>query len=121
MDSGQQDNTLMGENTAQAPNNDLGQSSLPQASGAVNMPQISNPAVPTPSINSSVSQQTTSSVGSPSVAEDVDLIEKEWVNKAKKIVESTRNDPSQQNIQLNKFKADYLKTRFNKDIKPMDG
>ncbi len=60
------------------------------------------------------------SSGSPMVAEDVDLIEKEWVNKAKAIVQQTKNDPSQQNIQLNRFKADYLKTRFSKDIKPMD-
>lgn len=60
------------------------------------------------------------SVDSPAVAEDVDLIEKEWVNKAKEIVAKTKNDPSQQNIELSRFKADYLKTRFSKDIKPMD-
>lgn len=57
---------------------------------------------------------------SPEVAEDVDLIEKEWVAKAKMIVARTANDPSQQSKELGKFKADYLKTRFNKDIKAGD-
>mgnify|MGYP003597931939 CR=1 FL=1 len=54
---------------------------------------------------------------SPSVADDVDLIEKEWVLKAKAIVSQTKDDPSQQSKDMNKFKADYLKTRYSKDIK----
>lgn len=75
---------------------------------------------PIASTNASAQLNTKFSTESPQVAEDVDLIEKEWVNKAKEIVAKTKNDPSQQNIQLNKFKADYLKTRFSKEIKPMD-
>ena len=54
---------------------------------------------------------------SPQVAEDVDLIEKEWVEKAKTIVAKTRDDPNKQNHEINRFKADYLKTRYSKDIK----
>lgn len=54
---------------------------------------------------------------SPTVADDVDLIEKEWVLKAKAIVSQTKDDPNQQNKDMNKFKADYLKTRYSKDIK----
>ena len=53
----------------------------------------------------------------PTVAEDVDLIEKEWVEKAKAIVEKTRNDPYAQNQELNRFKADYMQKRYNKEIK----
>lgn len=53
---------------------------------------------------------------SPLMAEDSDLIEKEWVEKAKKIVEATRDDPYQQNREINKVKADYMKKRYNKDI-----
>ncbi len=59
---------------------------------------------------------TTSSV-TPQVADDVDLIEKEWVEKAKSIVNQTRQDPHAQNKEMNRFKADYLKKRYNKEIK----
>ncbi len=53
---------------------------------------------------------------SPVIADDADLIEKEWVQKAKEIVERTRLDPYQQNKEINKFKADYLKKRYNRDM-----
>lgn len=51
------------------------------------------------------------------IADDADLIEKEWVTKAKAIVTQTRNDPHLQNREINKVKADYLKKRYNKDLK----
>jgi hypothetical protein len=50
------------------------------------------------------------------IADDVDLIEKEWVNKAKAIVDSTKDDPYKQNKELNRVKADYIKKRYNKDL-----
>jgi hypothetical protein len=53
----------------------------------------------------------------PLIADDTDLIEKEWVDKAKHIVEQTRHDPRQQNKEINTIKADYLKKRYNKDLK----
>lgn len=57
------------------------------------------------------------SADSPAIADDVDLIEKEWVLKAKGIVARTKDDPSAQSKDMNRFKADYLKTRYNKDVK----
>ena len=53
----------------------------------------------------------------PAVAEDLDLIEKEWVRKAKEIVAATLGDPYSQNRQINEMKVDYIKKRYNKDIK----
>lgn len=53
-------------------------------------------------------------------AGDADLIEKEWVNKAKAIVEATSHDPYAQNKEINKVKADYLKKRYNKDLPVTD-
>ena len=50
-------------------------------------------------------------------AQDADLIEKEWVLKAKEIVARTHGDPYEQNSEINKIKADYIKKRYNKDIK----
>lgn len=56
----------------------------------------------------------------PAGAEDSDLIEKEWVDRAKQIVEHTREDPYEQQRALSEMKADYLKKRYNKDIKLHD-
>jgi|AntRauTorckE6833_2_1112554.scaffolds.fasta_scaffold00992_4 hypothetical protein len=53
----------------------------------------------------------------PMIADDNDLIEKEWVIKAKQIVEQTKDDPYNQNEQIVRLRADYLKKRYNKDIK----
>lgn len=55
-------------------------------------------------------------VHAPESAEDSDLIEKEWVEKAKQIVAHTANDPFTQQEELSKMKADYMKKRYNKDI-----
>jgi len=52
-----------------------------------------------------------------SLMTDDDLIEKEWVNKAKRIVEQTRDDPYKQSENLTVFKADYLKQHYGKSIK----
>jgi hypothetical protein len=50
-------------------------------------------------------------------ADDGDVIEKAWVLKAKSIVEQTRDDPYRQNKEINRIKADYIKKRYNKDVK----
>jgi hypothetical protein len=59
-------------------------------------------------------------VALPQEAQDTDLIEKEWVEKAKRIVEHTSDDPYVQQNELSKMKADYMKKRYNKDIKVSD-
>lgn len=53
---------------------------------------------------------------SPQIADDVDLIEKEWVEKAKEIVEKTKENPYLQNKAISEIKADYIKKRYNKDL-----
>lgn len=55
-------------------------------------------------------------VATPDEAADSDLIEKEWVIKAKEIVEHTAEDPFRQQEELSKMKADYMKKRYNKDV-----
>ena len=59
----------------------------------------------------------TTQAGGLQIADDGDLIEKEWVNKAKAIVERTREDPHKQNEELTVFKADYMQKRYNKTVK----
>lgn len=73
---------------------------------------ISNIPTPlnNPGINSNNSSQSM-------IADDTDLIEKEWVIKAKAIVYQTKDDPHKQNQEVVKIKGEYLKKRFNKDLK----
>lgn len=53
----------------------------------------------------------------PDEAADADVIEKEWVVKAKEVIAATKADPYKQVLELNKLRADYMKKRYNKDIK----
>jgi hypothetical protein len=83
-------------------------------------PVVSNQVLPlSPTALQPVTDQSvsTTSDATPSMADDADLIEKEWVIKAKAIVERTKDDPHQQNTEISHIKADYLKKRYNKDIK----
>src|SRR5690348_12152471 len=46
-----------------------------------------------------------------------DDLDEEWVNKAKAIVEQTKADPYVESKELGKAKADYMRIRYNKQIK----
>ena len=54
------------------------------------------------------------------IAEDNDVIEKEWVDRAKKIISLTSNDPYVEAKEMNKLKATYMKKRFNKELPQVD-
>lgn len=54
---------------------------------------------------------------STSTSADADVIEKVWVDKAKKVIEETRTNPGEQVKILNNVKAEYQKKRFNRDFK----
>ncbi|HSX17819.1 MAG TPA: hypothetical protein VLE51_00470 [Candidatus Saccharimonadales bacterium] len=66
------------------------------------------PAAPTPPATSDLQ------------AADADLIEKEWIVRAKSIVAKTSDDPHKQKSEMSKAKADYIKKRYNKTIKTDD-
>ena len=53
----------------------------------------------------------------PAAAGDDDLIEKEWVEKAKKVVAETKHDPYLQGQEVSRLQADYLKKRYGKSVK----
>lgn len=58
----------------------------------------------------------------PPTAADEDLIEKEWVERAKKVVAATKHDPYLQGKEVSKLQADYLKKRYGKTVNiPSDG
>ncbi|HET7630275.1 MAG TPA: hypothetical protein VFK03_02780 [Candidatus Saccharimonadales bacterium] len=56
----------------------------------------------------------------PLTAGDDDLIEKEWVDKAKQIISETKDDPYAQEKAVNKLQADYLKKRYGRTVKLSD-
>lgn len=62
-------------------------------------------------------KQNLAKISIPAEAEDTDLIEKEWVDRAKEIVEHTRDNPYEQQNALTKMKTDYMKKRYNRDVK----
>jgi hypothetical protein len=51
------------------------------------------------------------------VIEDKDLIEKEWVEKAKAIISQNRDNPHKQTEELTGVKAEYLDKNYNKTLK----
>jgi hypothetical protein len=94
-----------------------------RAPGRAGAPQMTQPAappmaVPMPPTSAPIGAvaNTTTQTITP-VAADSDLIEKEWVNKAKQIVENTRDDPYKQSEGLTVVKVDYMKKRYNKTLK----
>jgi len=103
----------------------------PESAGSASTERPGSPApsVPPPSVPPSPqpvpqstaptgpSSQTSAPVDTPMIADDVDLIEKEWVHKAKEIVDKTKEDPYLQNKEIGRLRADYMKKRYDKDIK----
>ena len=56
----------------------------------------------------------------PILAGDDDLIEKEWVDKAKKIIAETKDDPYAREREVNRLQADYLQKRYGKELGSSD-
>lgn len=86
---------------------------LTQAAQA--MPQM--PAVPADSVvvvTPGRAQQADDDM--PQVAADDDLIEKEWVDKLKKIINLTKGNPYEQAKAVAALQADYLKKRYDRVI-----
>ena len=97
----------------------------PKAPAAA-QPQMPAPAIPatqppatTPPASAAHSTSTDDNT-SGLAAKDADLIEKEWVDKSKKIVSATREDPYKQKNEMSRVKADYVQKRFNKTLKVDD-
>lgn len=92
--------------------------SIPQVQTAVPIPAPMPPQSVSPSTPSAT---TSTNSAAPATAADNDLIEKEWIVGAKRIVENTKEDPRIQSNQLSRYKADYMKKRYNKELKVADG
>jgi len=78
-------------------------------------PPISVP-LPPPTVSVPTPQTTNNDSIGPALAADDDLIEKEWVDKAKKIIAETQNDPYRREKEIGKLQAEYLKKRYGKEL-----
>jgi len=74
------------------------------------------PLPPPPSSLPGVNPLPSDDTVGPSIAADDDLIEKEWVDKAKKIITDTQNDPYRREQEINKLQIDYLRKRYGKEL-----
>ncbi len=59
---------------------------------------------------------TLTSDDNPLLASDEDLIEKEWVDKTKKIILETKDDPFKREQEIAKLHIDYIKKRYGRTI-----
>lgn len=76
-------------------------------------PPVALPQAPGP-VDDSASQGAVADA--PLVANDDDLIEKEWVDKAKKIVSETKDDPYRREAEVGKLQVEYLRKRYGKEL-----
>lgn len=70
----------------------------------------------TPIADDSAVTDDTTLTSTPVVAADDDLIEKEWVDRAKKIISDTRDDPHQQENAVTALQRDYQKKRYGREL-----
>jgi Txe/YoeB family toxin of Txe-Axe toxin-antitoxin module len=92
--------------------------SPPSTSGPADDQQLKGDAVPAGLPPVDDQQVMTDDQATPQIADDVDVIEKTWVDKAKKIIDETKGDPYQQEERVEKLQKSYLKKRYGKEIKP---
>ena len=77
---------------------------------------IPTPITAPPQPVSTAGDTAQTSVILPTVANDDDLIEKEWVDKAKKVLAETRDDPYLREQEVNRLQADYLLKRYGREL-----
>jgi hypothetical protein len=74
---------------------------------------IALPLVPPPVVEPAVAPLATNT---PLAANDDDLIEMEWVKKAKQIITETKDDPYRREQEVGRLQADYLRKRYGKEL-----
>jgi len=62
-------------------------------------------------------EQTKVVITTPMIAEDLDVIEMEWVDKARQIIKDNKDDPFTQEQAMEQLQIDYLRKRYGKEIK----
>ena len=96
----------------------------PINAGATGMPMTAAPApagglpvAALPGAGAPLPQMQQPTLDAPAPDENSDSLDEEWVQKAKAIVDRTKNDPYAESQELSKIKADFLRIRYNKQVK----
>lgn len=79
------------------------------------MPDLSQ--VPGPAASAPAAATPQPAAGNPALADDVDVIEKEWVDKAEEVIAKTAGDPHAEEEAVEDLQIDYMKKRYGKDVK----
>lgn len=79
-------------------------------------PPIVVPAPASTPADDSADDTSQPATDSPTTANDDDLIEKEWVEKAKKIITATKDDPYRREQEVSRLQADYLLKRYGRSV-----
>ena len=92
-----------------------------EATPLASPPQPQVVVLPTPvsvpvSSDDSVATSLSGDDDTPTSASVNELIEKEWVNKAKKVISETKDDPYRREQEVNKLQADYLFKRYGRKL-----
>lgn len=77
---------------------------------------VITPVMPTPVTSDDATTDDQTVIDAPIVASDDDLIEKEWVDRAKKIVAEVRDDPYKQENAVTQLQKEYQKKRFGREL-----
>ncbi|MDO4712871.1 MAG: hypothetical protein Q4B05_03120 [Candidatus Saccharibacteria bacterium] len=85
----------------------------------VALPSIAPPPIASPPTDT-VTPADPVGTSLPLLAADDDLIEKEWVEKLKKIISLTKEDPYERARVIAQIQADYLKKRLNRSLGQAD-
>ena len=96
------------------PSIERGQERTGQAQPVATPVPLPAPVTQTPVVDGTSDDSTQND--NPTTAADDDLIETEWVNKAKKIIAETRDDPHRREQEVGKLQADYLRKRYGKEL-----
>ncbi len=86
------------------------------AAGAAAPAYTAVPVTPVVPPQDDASQAGAQATGIPLTAADEDLIEREWVDKAKLILQQTKEDPHARTEQVNELQRGYLQKRFGRTI-----
>lgn len=78
--------------------------------------QAAVPVLPTPVTSQPITQDVPDDTSAPIVANDDDLIEKEWVDKAKQIIAATKDDPYRREQEVSKLQIEYIRRRYGREI-----
>lgn len=101
-----------GASKEQAPDNRPELGNVQAEAAQVAMPSLPTPVLAAPTDGDSQSSDTSM----PLVASDDDLIEKEWVDQAKKIIAETKDDPYKREREISKLQIEYIRRRYGREI-----